>query len=392
LHILQVISHYVPAYRYGGPLRVAHGLSRALVEAGHEVTVCCTNLADETTDLDVPLDKPVDVDGATVYYEPTRISRYWGYSPKLKSRLKKEVPKADVVLVHAHYQYANYVGARTARLAGVPYVVFTHNSLHYRGIRFQGELKKRIYLRLFEERNLEGALFLAFNGREELEGSLHKERGLVVPNGIDPCDFLERPPHGSLLARYPSLAGKVILLFLGRLDFRQKGLDLLVRAFATLIQDHPQLHLFIAGPDEKGGHKQVTELATELEIESEVTLAGMLTGPSKIAALQGADAFVLVSKFEGVSIALLEALYFGLPVLVSDRVGLAAEIERCNAGIVVKPDLSEIREGLLKLATESVRKRFLHNGTVLVNTKYLWRSVAEELTASISAELESNAS
>ena len=83
MRILQVISHYLPAHRFGGPLRVAHFLGQALVRQGHRVTVCCTDLADEQSDLDVRTDVPATIDGVRVFYSPIRVSRYWGYSPQL---------------------------------------------------------------------------------------------------------------------------------------------------------------------------------------------------------------------------------------------------------------------------------------------------------------------
>ena len=112
MRITQIISHYVPSHRFGGPLHVAHGLGKALAAHGHQVSVCTTNLADEKKDLAVPVDTPIDVDGVTVFYEPTCWSRYWGFSPRLWRRAKQEIARADVALVHFHYQFANWAGAR----------------------------------------------------------------------------------------------------------------------------------------------------------------------------------------------------------------------------------------------------------------------------------------
>ena len=87
MRILMVSPHYVPAYHYGGALHVAHSLGKSLVSQGHEVRVCTTNLRNPTEDLAVPVDAPVMVDGVQVCYEPTVLSRYWGFSPRLARRL-----------------------------------------------------------------------------------------------------------------------------------------------------------------------------------------------------------------------------------------------------------------------------------------------------------------
>src|SRR6185369_10430878 len=150
MHIVQIISHYVPANRYGGPQHVAHGIGKALVKAGHNVTVCTTNLADEINNLEVSLDVPVLVDGITVYYEPVVAFRYWGFSPKLWYRAAKEIENADIVLVHFHYQFASLAGSFISRYHKKPFVVFTHGSLNKLGISHKNSKLKQEYINIFE--------------------------------------------------------------------------------------------------------------------------------------------------------------------------------------------------------------------------------------------------
>jgi glycosyltransferase involved in cell wall biosynthesis len=250
LKILQVISHYVPAYRYGGALRVAHALSMALAEQGHEVRVCTTNLQGPGRDLEVALDMPVGVDGVPVYYERARISRYWGFSPALARRVWIEVAWADVVFLHFHYQFASVVGGWICRLRRKPYIVFTHGSLNHYGVSRRSALRKRSYLALLERGNFRHALFAAYHSQEELDGSFRFGRCRVVPNGIAPDAFRDLPPRGFFRAQHPELERRLVYLYLGRLD-AGKGLDLLLPAFRQLLELHPDVHLVLAGGDEK---------------------------------------------------------------------------------------------------------------------------------------------
>ena len=95
MKFLQVIPHYVPAFSFGGPLRVAHSIGKSLVQLDHHVTVCTTNMKDEKENLDVPLDKPINIDGINVYYEEVNKFKYWGYSPGLKNRINHEAKNQD---------------------------------------------------------------------------------------------------------------------------------------------------------------------------------------------------------------------------------------------------------------------------------------------------------
>jgi glycosyltransferase involved in cell wall biosynthesis len=357
------------------------------VTLGHRVSVCTTSLQDESSDLDVPLDQPVERDGITVYYSPTCCFRYWGYSPGLASRVDQLMPSADVVLVHFHYQYANWAGARLARRHHKPYVTFAHGSFRHAAIRGRGRLRKAIYLTLLEHANLRDATLLVFNAPEERDGSRFSNRGIVLPNGIDPCDFLPLPPTGQFRVKFGLDDDTTVLLFLGRLDVHRKGLDLLLPAFAQAAKRHARLHLVLAGPDERNGRRLVEQQLAKLNIRDRVLMTGMLAGVEKLSALTDADAFVLPSRSEGLSISLLEALYLGLPVLISDRVGLHEQVSQLQAGIVVTPTIPHLTEGLLRLARPEVLSSMRGRATEWIRQFHLWPAIADKLIEALTGKL-----
>lgn len=384
MKIVQVIPHYVPAYRFGGPLKVAHSLGKSFVGMGHDVTVCTTSMASDDTDLDVPLGEPVKLDGVTVFYEPVSFFRYWGFSLPLLRRIRKEIGRADLVLIHAHYQFANWIGARTARKLHKPYVIFSHSSLHKKSVNHKRSIFKKLYLRIMEHTNLSKALFIAFNAKEEKDFSFYKELGRIVPNGIDPTEFADIPAPGFFIKKYPELKGKTVFLFLGRLDVKHKGLDLLITSFAKFVGIHQEVHLVLAGPDEDNGLNQIKKLARLHAIEDKILLPGLISGQEKLAALQDADVFVLPSRFEGLSIALLEALYFGIPLLVTDQIGLHEEVDRIGAGVVVAAESEEsIYQGLLQLNNKKTRDAMRRRGTEFILQEHNWDVIASNLVVKI---------
>jgi len=115
MKIVQVIPQYIPAYRFGGPLRVAHSIGKTLVEKGHEVSVITSNMASEDSTLDVPIDKLVSIDGVNVFYIKVKYLRRWAFCPAMKNRLNKELINADFVFSHFHYQYPSILAGRLAR-------------------------------------------------------------------------------------------------------------------------------------------------------------------------------------------------------------------------------------------------------------------------------------
>lgn len=363
---------------------MSYALSKALTRHSHEVRVVTTNLKSSTEVLDVPLDVPVNVEGTTVYYEPTALSRYFGLSPRLYQRVAEQVGWSDLVLVHFHYQFASWAGARLAAGAGKPFVLFPHGSFNRWGIASRHSRVKRLYLGTVEKRNIENALFLAFNASEEQALSRFAEKGLVIPNGVDVDEFSELPERGSWRRTMEDIGNKLCFLYLGRLNPRQKGLDLLLPAFAQVIKRHECAHLVLAGPDERGGEAILRQAVCDLGIGDNVTFTGMITGQHKLALLQDCDAFVLASPSEGTSIALLEAMYMGLPVIVTNRVGLANEIASHRCGAVVERELTQLVDAMSTLAgNPDERAAMGHNAKHLVAERYTWDSIAKTLLSAI---------
>lgn len=387
MNVLQVVPHYFPALEFGGPLRVAHSLSIALKRLSHEVHVCTTNLKNHKENLDVVVGKPTNVDGVQVIYQPTYISRYWGLSPQLYQSVKQEMAWADIVLVHFHYQFANWAGATLARRFSKPYILFAHGSLNEWGIKNKSNWKKRFYLQFFERLNISRSSFIAFNAEEERELSLFSGHGRVIPSGVDPTEFVAIPESGTWRSLYPEVKRKLCYLYLGRLNPTQKGLDLLLSAFAQLVREQSRVHLILAGPDERGGEAVVRQMIQDLEIVQHVTLTGMITGVDKLALLNDCDVYVLASPSEGTSIALLEAMYAGLPVIVTNRVGLSNQIRTKKCGFVINRDKKELLEAMKKMTSSSVRAEMGKRAKNLIASEYTWDVIAKKLILEIEKEI-----
>ena len=122
MRILHVVPTYIPAYRYGGPIYSVHGLCKALVLLGHEVTVFTTNV-DGDNDSDVPLGQPVDIDGVKVWYFPSKRLRRIYWSPPMKKALEKQIPDFDILHLHSIFLWPTWAAARSARRMGKPYII-----------------------------------------------------------------------------------------------------------------------------------------------------------------------------------------------------------------------------------------------------------------------------
>src|SRR5207253_6602065 len=113
----------------------------------------------------------------------------------------------------------------------------------------------------------------------------------------------------------PSWCREPYILFLSRLHMK-KGLDVLAEAFRTIAAKRSGVHLVVAGPDD-GARADFVNRIEAAKLNDRVHLVGSLHGSEKWAALQGAACFVLPSRQEGFSVAILEALASRTSVVVT---------------------------------------------------------------------------
>jgi glycosyltransferase involved in cell wall biosynthesis len=105
----------------------------------------------------------------------------------------------------------------------------------------------------------------------------------------------------------------------------------------------------------------------------------MLVGDDKIAALRESDVFILPSYTEAVSMATLEAMHFGLPVIVTKNSGLSSIIERDSAGLVVEKSINQVAEAVLEILRNSeLAEKMGERGRELVNNEFSGAKVAEK--------------
>lgn len=137
------------------------------------------------------------------------------------------------------------------------------------------------------------------------------------------------------------------ILFVGRLH-HQKGVDLLLRAFATI--NAPNWYLSIVG--EGNQLDALKNMSKGLGIYKKTHFAGVVQDPTPY--YRSADIFVLPSRHEGMPNALLEAMCYGLPVVVSNASSEPTQlVETSRGGIVTtSEDVDELAQALQRLIND----------------------------------------
>ncbi len=377
MKILQVTPSYIPSYKHGGIPGAVHELCTSLVARGQEVLVITTNVnAGEC--LNVETNKIVNVDGVNVIYCPVNFPKYYFYSKDLKNMVKENILNFDIVHIQSIYSYPTAVTAHYCRKYKKPYLINPMGSLDPSMIRLRSYFRKNFYIKLIERHNIEKAkaIQVATDYEKDRFISLGMDTPVVViPVSLCPAKY--ENPGTSLKEKYPELKGKRIVLFLGRIHVK-KGLDLLAEAFKEVCKDTEDVFLVIAGPDD-GYEEKIRDIFKKLGIMGRVVFTGLLAGNDKLAAFYDSELFVLSSYGENFAIAALEAMACGLPVVVTNKVGLYPDITEYNAGLVTDCEPGQIAKGIIDLLKdESLRKSMGANGRRLVKDRCSAERIADK--------------
>jgi glycosyltransferase involved in cell wall biosynthesis len=215
-------------------------------------------------------------------------------------------------------------------------------------------------------------------GLRELALKSCPERSIdVIYNGVNLPPAHPRASHCETRMR---------VLTVSRLIHR-KGIDTLLRALARLNQPGVSLDVAGDGPD----RRRLEDLAHQIGIADRVRFHGF-TSRSALASLHlQSDLFVLTSLAESCSMALLEAMAAGLPVVATDVGGTPELVEHGTNGLLVPPDDVEALANTLASALRdpAQRMRLGAAGRGRAERLHSWRPVAQRYEAVFTEAIES---
>jgi mannosylfructose-phosphate synthase len=209
---------------------------------------------------------------------------------------------------------------------------------------------------------------------------------VMIPPGYDDTRFY---PVGNdsreLLRRKFGFQGKVILS-LGRIA-RNKGYDLLVKAFAEVVARDPtaRLHLAIGGerlqPSEEALLESCRTLACDLGVSSYVSFSGFVADAEMADLYRAADIFVLSSRYEPFGMTAIEAMACGTPVVVTTHGGLCRVLRFGIDGLFADTfDPLDLAITILKpLQYPRLAARLSRRGAEAARRGFTWTGITQQL-------------
>lgn len=262
-------------------------------------------------------------------------------------RLRKELKNYSPSLVHTLHFSGDYFGRIAAIGLGCRVVT------HIRNIKREKKLSRRFFNKLLSlVTDAYISISKAVGEVVEKDHNIFKRRHFLLYNGID-TSRLECEAH-DLRAMY-GINGSVII-GVGRY-VEQKNFENLIRALKILTEKGRDVSLVLVG--EGGCRAKYEGLIAELGLQGRVVLTGYRNDVA--AFLRGADILAMPSFYEGFPIVHLEAMYCGVPGVISKYV---PSLEVCSdASIVTDFSSTSIACGVDELITDAVKyKKLIDNG------------------------------
>ncbi|MHB2020123.1 MAG: glycosyltransferase [Candidatus Xenobia bacterium] len=377
LRVLHVIPSLSPLR--GGPSQVIRTMTRALVAAGLDVHIATTDDDGPGRLRGVRHGQPVVEEGVTVWYFP-RQSTFYSISWPLAWWLVRRLRDYRIVHVHGLFCFPSTIAGVCAVRQQVPFLVRPYGTVNRYGMEQRRPVVKKLSFRCIESRLL--ALAHAVHYTSEMERAEAEHLGvctsaLIIPPAVEAAitaDGLE-----ALHVRYPQLQGRLVVLFMSRLDAK-KGLDLLLEAFAQARREVPELALVIAGDGPRALRDDLMRQVRHLRLEDDVLWTGFVRGDQKQQLLRDSAMYVLPSHSENFGVAVAEAMGAGLPVIVSDQTALCQEVLEVGAGLVTRCDSTALARCLVEMASSAPCRRAMGEaGRRLVAQRFSTNAVTRRL-------------
>ena len=362
LKVLHVIPTLDPML--GGPSSAIRGMTKCLLAAGIDIVVAATTTGEQWS-----LDEVPTFQAAVSQFPLVPPSFY--FSPVLARWIAQEIRHFDLVHIHTVFNFPAMVACRAARRQGIPYIIRPCGILDPWAIS-RSQLKKSLWLRYIDRRNLEGAGAIQFTSEEERIGAV----GVTgrVPNAVIRLG-IDLPEHKSKEISAPEKK----LLFLSRLH-PKKGLEHLIQALSRLLAERTDFVLMVAGRGEPDYERHLRQMAVEAGLAGRIEWHGFVEGEKKVALLRRADIFVLSSYQENFGVAVAEAMAYGIPVVISDRVNIHSVVATSGSGIVTRLDVESLTSGIRKLLQDdALRLQCGANAAKAARQYFSWTPIAQEM-------------
>ena len=375
-----VIGHDAFYPNVDGASYFTQHLAVYLKKAGHEIFIVA-NSQTVSTHSDIYHDIPMlRLGSSTIFVNDYRL---YIPTPLKSAKLKKTIKqfKADVVHIQGNFPLDQTI-FEAARDLGLPVVATNHampqNMSHYLPLPSGGKkiadkmfyyTMKKFYMKC------DRLTTPTVTAKEYLHSTGVTKEVTPISCGIDLEIFNFSGKYTDLRKKYAIPAGKNIL-FVGRLD-REKKVDVLIRAVELIVRAAPDTNLVLVGKGEERDDWE--KLAAELGLSQRVIFTGFVPDEDLPGIYALADCFAIACPFELQSIATMQGMAMGLPVVAVGLMALPELVHHGENGYLFGDgDYEAVAKYLVRLlADDSLRKKMSEKSLEIIKLHDIKNTISQ---------------
>jgi glycosyltransferase involved in cell wall biosynthesis len=337
----------MPGLGAGGSENIVSAIANHWVNDGHRVTL--VTLEEKSTVPYYTFDPKIRIINLGLPPELTSAPHATQLALRRIWAIRKTLQEATSHVVVSFLRRTNIMTLLATTGSGIPVIVSERNNpaLQPLGVIWS-TLRQLLYPRAF-------GLVTMTSGAMNFFPLSMRRRSWIIPNPVKLPEGQRQPGNGKRL----TAVGRLV---------PQKGFDLLIDAFATIADRHPEWTLTIwgEGPD----RNKLEQQRKKRGLEDRIFMPGISERPGSW--LETADAFVLSSRFEGWGIVLLEAMAWGLPCVSFDcEWGPRDMMENEVDGLLVpREDVSALADALSRIMGDAKLRRRLSKASRISTQRF----------------------
>ena len=238
-------------------------------------------------------------------------------------------------------------------------------------------LKKKLYLQAIKPLLRRVKWFHVFSDQEEssIRGYLGDGvRTFEASLGIFPVPVAVAQALRPGKKQEPSLQ----LLFFGRNDVYQKGIDILLKGFARASRTGVKARLTIAGQPWMHSERYIKSFIEDYGLEDKVRVLGSVDEEMKYHLMADSDYLVFLSRWDGPPRPIREAIAVGTPVIVSPETNMGGLVEEYDAGLQVQLKPEEVAMAICRVNADRDLWKQHRDGVVRLRERLSWGCVAQD--------------
>lgn len=349
-----------------------------LLELGHRVDIACH--------ITRPISEELVNKECRIYDLGFQRSPFSWSNIKAYRDLKKIIDENDYSVIHTHTPVASFLVRLACRKKRTSKVIYTAHGFHF----FKGAPIKNWILYYTIEKFLSKYtdILITINSEDySLAQKFFKAKNvLYIPGvGLDMNYFDDIKPNHTFKKELGIPSGSFVLISVGELN-DNKNHETIIKAIAKM--NIPNIYYLICG--DGPNINKLKQLITELKLNDKIKLMGLCKRDDIGMLLKISDIFIFPSYREGLSVALMEAMACGLPVVCSDIRGNRDLIDNEKGGLLIKPnDQDGFIKAIIKLYGDRelrsqmgeynrVKVRFFSRESVLKEIESVYRSIGDD--------------